>query len=143
MIIIIIDVERWHMATNLEETLAITSNYVSESNLAYCLHFIDKDNNSIKNGQEVEERVSGIDRSIRKELYNKFVDALQKLDPELLSRAQRERKALYNNAMRKRRKTDDCCNENVVLLQANNNDSSMNEKKQDGKETTFKFNFDL
>jgi hypothetical protein len=30
----------WHMVVNLEDTIAITQNYVSTSNLATCLHFL-------------------------------------------------------------------------------------------------------
>ena len=56
-------------------------------------------------------------------------------------------KILENSSSLRERDSDDTItysyNNLGQLLQANNNDSSMNEKKQDGKETTFKFNFDL
>lgn len=60
----------WHCVINLDESIAITHNYVSKSNLADCLRFL----------RDKEDQISGIrDRSgtIRpEEMYSKFIEKL-------------------------------------------------------------------
>lgn len=63
----------WHLAVNLEETLAITQNFVSACNLPFVLRHLEK-----------PEVVSGCSPSERKTLRARFELALRKHKPELL-----------------------------------------------------------
>merc|ERR1719181_671511 len=51
----------WHMAVNLEETLALTQNYASAASLPHVLDFIDP---SLSSREAIEDKVSGIDRNL-------------------------------------------------------------------------------
>ena len=66
----------WHMAINLEETVAITQNFVSPANLPHVLRFLDTQN---------EELVSGLrDAEARRSLGRRFRAVLGEKRPELL-----------------------------------------------------------
>ena len=65
----------WHTVLNLEDSLAITQNYVSPSNLEACLRFL-----LLRNTQ-----VSGYDRDEdKRSLHRRFVAALRRDRPSLL-----------------------------------------------------------
>jgi hypothetical protein len=69
----------WHMVVNLEDTIALTHNYVSSSNLGDVLYFL----------KHKRDQVSGV-RDRRNEaaqpetLYEEFTRELRKVHPELL-----------------------------------------------------------
>lgn len=69
---------RWHMAINLDETLALTQNFVSTVNLPHVLRFL-------KNG--TEDHISGLPMDQRAGLYNRFVEALEAKEPVALAGA--------------------------------------------------------
>ena len=69
----------WHMVVNLEDSIALTHNYVSSSNLGDVLHFLD----------HKQDQVSGVrdrhDVALQpEELYETFREALGKAKPDLL-----------------------------------------------------------
>jgi hypothetical protein len=79
----------WHAALNLEESVAVTHNFVSEANLAHVLAFLRSRSPALVSGCAEEEREG---------LHDAFVAALQRQRPELLERvaaaeAARRRKA--------------------------------------------------
>ncbi|KAJ4840092.1 hypothetical protein Tsubulata_009911 [Turnera subulata] len=77
----------WHLVINLEESIAITQNYVSRSNLLNVLDFLERPNAS--------ELVSGTRDRVN--LHKKFKDAIEASSPgmihDLLQKAE-EKKAL-------------------------------------------------
>jgi hypothetical protein len=66
---------------NTEESLAITQNYVSRSNLPHVLSFLE----------EEPHLVSGLPDADRPLLYSRFVEVLRQACPEVLDQAQEER----------------------------------------------------
>ncbi|KAF0697075.1 Aste57867_12222 [Aphanomyces stellatus] len=78
----------WHLVLNTEESLAITQNYVSPSNLDHVLSFL----------KDKPDQVSGIDEERRPHLYAEFRAALEATHPELLvpfDEAQKKKKATW------------------------------------------------
>lgn len=70
----------WHMAINLEETIAVTQNYVSAANLKHVLAFLSS--------PHAEVLVSGVrTQEDRVSLYERFVKGLEKRYPQLLQDA--------------------------------------------------------
>lgn len=70
----------WHMAINLEETCAITQNYVSRVNLPHVLRFLNSPNARVL--------VSGVSTEDEKEsLHDRFVKILESRLPGLISRS--------------------------------------------------------
>jgi len=71
----------WHMAINLEETVAVTQNYVSSANLPHVLRFL-------RPGRE--DLVSGCrgGTPARRSLYRRFVAALAEARPDALAEAE-------------------------------------------------------
>ncbi|KAK9854449.1 hypothetical protein WJX84_003525 [Apatococcus fuscideae] len=69
----------WHMAINLEETLAITHNYVSTVNLPHVLKFLGSGREDLVSGCAIQDRVF---------LHDRFIAALRKHNPEALAGAQ-------------------------------------------------------
>lgn len=65
----------WHMALNLEESVAITQNFVSRVTLPHVLGFLATRNADL---------VSGCDVSARGSLHERFLGALRRERPELL-----------------------------------------------------------
>lgn len=76
------------MAVNLEETLALTQNYVSAASLPHVLDFIDP---SLSSREAIEDKVSGIDRNLRDKLYGEFTKRLAETCPDTLEKAMAER----------------------------------------------------
>jgi len=64
----------WHIVLNLEESIAITENYVSETNLSHVLEFLKSKPEQISGWHEKEE-----------DLYRLLVEVIQRERPSLLS----------------------------------------------------------
>ena len=73
----------WHLAVNLEETVALTQNFVSRCNLPKVLDFLE----------EQPHNISGLAVDQRPYLFDRFTAAMQTAHPELLSEAQGTRTA--------------------------------------------------
>ncbi|CAN8298428.1 unnamed protein product [Cochlearia groenlandica] len=77
----------WHLVINLEDSIAITQNYVSRSNLLNVLEFLKKPN--------AKELVSGTDD--RENLHDKFKKAIERAYPgtiqELEKKSEEEKRA--------------------------------------------------
>ena len=69
----------WHAAINLEDTVAVTQNFVSNANLPYVLRFL-------RSGRE--DLVSGCPGEDRASLHCRFVEALRERAPEALEAAE-------------------------------------------------------
>ena len=68
----------WHMAVNLEETCAITQNYVSRANLRHVLNFLKSPHANVL--------VSGVETDDDKiTLHDRFYSALQSQYPDLVA----------------------------------------------------------
>ncbi len=77
----------WHCAINLEETLAITQNYVSRANLRYVLNFLKS--------PHADVLVSGVPDDACATLGGRFVEALEREGRgELLRDVEREEKEM-------------------------------------------------
>jgi len=72
----------WHMVVNLDDiNIAITHNYVSETNLSSVFKFLSEKRDQVSGCRDREE-------SIKPErLYDEFVGALRKENPDLVKRA--------------------------------------------------------
>ena len=66
----------WHIALNLEESVAVTQNYVGTANLPHVLAFLRSRSAAL---------VSGCEEGQRGALYDRFVAALKAKRPELLA----------------------------------------------------------
>lgn len=75
----------WHLVVNTEESLAITQNYVSRSNLSHVLSFLE----------EEPHLVSGLPDADRPLLYSRFVEVLREACPDVLDQAQEERRQAW------------------------------------------------
>ncbi|DBA74433.1 hypothetical protein WJX77_011321 [Trebouxia sp. C0004] len=71
----------WHMALNLEESIAVTQNYVSSANLQHVVDFL-------KGGRA--ELVSGCPFEQRGRLHDAFLSALQQQRPQVLKELKRQ-----------------------------------------------------
>lgn len=71
----------WHTALNLEETVALTHNFVSAAGLADTL--------SVITPERAHDLVSGVPRERRAQLHGAFVDGLRATRPEALAAAER------------------------------------------------------
>mmetsp|Transcript_10918 Transcript_10918/g.30889 ORF Transcript_10918/g.30889 Transcript_10918/m.30889 type:complete len:251 (-) Transcript_10918:656-1408(-) len=69
----------WHMAINLEYTVAVTQNYVSSANLPHVLRFLRS---------RSADLVSGCSACQRGTLYDEFVSALREAEPNTLRAAE-------------------------------------------------------
>ncbi|EKU23408.1 hypothetical protein NGA_0694400 [Nannochloropsis gaditana CCMP526] len=68
----------WHLVVNLEESLAITQNYVSLSNLPHVLSFL----------RDTPHLISGVPEAERPLLYARFREALRESYPQVLQEAE-------------------------------------------------------
>ena len=71
----------WHMVINLDESIAITQNYVSESNLADVLLFLQKTPEQISGVRDREGEAVKPD-----ELFDRFTELLRTYHPEIIDR---------------------------------------------------------
>ena len=69
----------WHLVMNLEESVAITQNYVSRNNIRQVLRYIK--NPELVSGCPIEQRVT---------LYERFYEKLREERPKLVERLERE-----------------------------------------------------
>lgn len=68
----------WHMVINVEESCAVTQNYVSRANLSHVLNFLKSPSAHVL--------VSGVKTDEEKlTLYDRFKKALEKLKPEIIA----------------------------------------------------------
>ncbi|KAL6766636.1 hypothetical protein ACKKBG_A36795 [Auxenochlorella protothecoides x Auxenochlorella symbiontica] len=67
----------WHLAINLEESIAVTQNYVSTANLRHVLAFLSSRNPALVSGLEGDER--------RASLHDDFLAALKEVRPQALA----------------------------------------------------------
>jgi hypothetical protein len=68
----------WHAVLNIEDSIAITQNYVSEANLPHVLHFTER----------MPYAVSGVPAAEADALHGRFVAALREHQPDALARAE-------------------------------------------------------
>ncbi|KAK9819897.1 hypothetical protein WJX72_003757 [[Myrmecia] bisecta] len=87
----------WHMALNLEESVAVTQNYVSSINLPHVLEFL-------RCGRE--DLVSGCDMADRRSLHDRFLAKLQEKRPEVVEAMQREEEKRRQQAQEHSRLVD-------------------------------------
>ena len=69
----------WHLALNLEPTIAVTQNFVSSVNLHKVLHHLSSGNADLISGCSDEDRAT---------LHARFTDALRAARPELLAQVE-------------------------------------------------------
>lgn len=97
----------WHMALNVEETCAITQNYVSQRNLRHVLDFLHSPHaNVLVSGVKTEEEKTS--------LYTRFLQALEEKNPSVLG-------VLDEESRKKRHKSEiqvwvDYCVDTSLLL---------------------------
>jgi len=72
----------WHAVLNLEDTIAVTQNFVSHESLSHVLHFL----------RRKSDQVSGCCDGANAGLYDRFTRALRSHRPKLLERVEAERK---------------------------------------------------
>eukprot|EP00798_Chlamydomonas_sp_ICE-L_P015934 gene15934-22066_t len=71
----------WHMAINLEDSLAVTQNFASSTNLPQVLEFLQTRNVELVSGCSIEDREG---------LHDRFVAALKAERPELMERLEKQ-----------------------------------------------------
>lgn len=81
----------WHLVLNLDESIAITQNFVCTGNMKGVLRFL----------QDKPDQVSGLSCEMRPQLNGMFRDALQRDQPELLARVTKELDDEYERKHRK------------------------------------------
>ena len=102
----------WHLAINLEESVAITQNFVSSVNLPHVLKFLSKSPHkrfyqstlkfqssslsvlSMRLVGETPDQVSGVDEDRRQHLYKDFMQALERSRPDLKVEEQQRKEGL-------------------------------------------------
>lgn len=77
----------WHMVINLDESIALTHNYVSSSNLVDCLYFLKFKTDQVSG---LVERVMHGVANAPETIFDNFVEVLRKEHPELISEALRK-----------------------------------------------------
>lgn len=75
----------WHLAMNLEETVAVTQNFVSRINLQTVLHLLRSRRSDLLSGCMLKDRGT---------LHDRFLSALQQQHPQLVDQVSSETKAL-------------------------------------------------
>lgn len=81
----------WHLVLNVEESIAITQNFVSAGNLKSVLRFL----------RDKPDQVSGLPMDERPELRGRFWDALATAQPEMLATIEHELQEEYERKHRK------------------------------------------
>lgn len=81
----------WHLVLNIEESIAITQNFVSAGNLKSVMRFL----------QEKPDQVSGCPMERRPLMAGLFRDAMANAEPELFARVDKELKDEYEKKHRK------------------------------------------
>ena len=84
----------WHMAINLEETCAITHNYVSKVNLPHVLQFLKSPNaNILVSGVETEEEKIGLHDKLALALESRFPEEID----SLLGKERQNKRKIYKH----------------------------------------------
>ena len=78
----------WHLAVNLEETVALTQNFVSRCNLPKVLDFLE----------EQPHNISGLSVDQRPHLYARVTAAMETAHPQLLANAGAKREVARREA---------------------------------------------
>lgn len=81
----------WHLVLNVEESIAITQNFVSSGNLKSVLRFL----------RDKPDQVSGLPMDERPMLGERFREALSLAQPELLAKVDKELQEEYERKHRK------------------------------------------
>ena len=81
----------WHLAVNLEETVALTQNFVSRCNLPKVLDFLE----------EQPHNISGLSVDQRPHLYARFTAAMETAHPQLLANAGAKREVAKREVARR------------------------------------------
>jgi oxalate decarboxylase/phosphoglucose isomerase-like protein (cupin superfamily) len=89
----------WHFVVNIDDSIAITQNYVSRTNLEKVVLFLRTMPTSISGVGEDDGVSETQAKCLRKELSTKFLDALRAAEPELMERME---KLLESRHSRKR-----------------------------------------
>jgi len=90
----------WHCVLNLEDSVALTHNYVSSSNLADVLDFLHRKPDQISGVRDRPEALPA------EQLKRAFEDALRRERPDLLAAASEELDQRKREAERKRKEAE-------------------------------------
>ncbi|RNF04296.1 transferase, transferring glycosyl group [Trypanosoma rangeli] len=96
----------WHFVINLEDSVAITQNYVSESNLSSVMKFLVAMKSSITGiDEDAEDITSDVVRSRRAHFAEEFAAAMHVTFPDLMQRVESD---LEKEMQQRRQKQQEC-----------------------------------
>ena len=94
----------WHCAINLEESIAITQNYVSSANLPAVCRFLRTKHDQVSGLEQQQDALgeAACETEAKLSLYDRFIAALRERRPELLPRALEEAETMEAELQRRR-----------------------------------------